>query len=128
MAEIKDILSELRQDRSLTQAELAKIFHISSSSISAYELGTRLPTIEVLLEYVKTFDVSSDYILGLSPYNDTLSSLHQEVFDGKTVSDVIDDIQALTSEQKKVLLTIIKYMRFYAEVAEKAENASGTKK
>ena len=59
MAEIKDILCELRQDRNLTQAQLAKKFHTSSSTISAFELGTRLPNVEILLEYVKTFDENS---------------------------------------------------------------------
>lgn len=125
MSEIKDILSELRQDRNLTQAELAKIFHISSSSISAYELGTRLPNIEVLLEYVKLFDVSADYILGLSPYPNTLSSFHEEFTTGKTISDVIYEMKDLTSEQKDALLVIIKSMKFYAEVAKKANSSEG---
>ena len=127
MSEIKDILSELRQDRNLTQAELAKIFHISSSSISAYELGTRLPNIEVLLEYVKLFDVSADYILGLSPYPNTLSSFHEEFTAGKTISDVIYEMKGLTPEQKDALLVIIKSMKFYAEVAKKAKSSEGDK-
>ena len=116
MAEIKDILSELRQDNNLTQADLAKIFHTSSSSISAFELGTRLPSIEILLEYIKTFDVSADYILGLSPYSDPLSSFHKEFVDGKTVADIIHSLGMLNTEQRKALLVTIESMCFQANV------------
>lgn len=128
MAEIKDILSELRQDKNLTQAQLAKIFHTSSSSISAFELGTRLPSIEILLEYVKVFDVSADYILGLSPYSDTLSSFHGEFAEGRTVADVIHSIGKLNAEQRKALLITIESICFHADISEKAVSSKGERK
>ena len=128
MAEIKDILSELRQDKNITQAQLAKVFHTSSSSISAYELGTRLPTIEILLEYIKFFDVSADYTLGLSPYSDTLSAFHKEFIDGRTISDIIHNLNKLTPEQKKALLITIDSMRFHADISEKTYHSKGERK
>lgn len=39
MPQFGEMLRELREERRLTQIELANAMHISSSSISAYEIG-----------------------------------------------------------------------------------------
>lgn len=58
-------LKALRQDRDLTQTQIAKILNVSQITYSQYERGTRgLP-----LEHLKTlclfYNVQSDYILGI---------------------------------------------------------------
>ena len=63
MAEIGEILCELREDKGLTQNELAKIFHISGSSISAYELGTRQAPAFFIANAAGYFGISADKIL-----------------------------------------------------------------
>ena len=128
MAEIGEILCELREDKGLTQNELAKIFHISGSSISAYELGTRLPSIEVLLAQVNYFDVSADYILGLTQHPSTLSSFTEEYTSGKTIEDLIHDAKSLTTIQKEALIQVIKGMAFYTEVTSRTNSQSEKKK
>ena len=128
MAEIGEILCELREDKGLTQNELAKIFHISGSSISAYELGTRLPSIEVLLAYVNYFDVSADYILGLTQHPSTLSSFTEEYTSGKTIEDLIYVAKSLTTIQKEALIQVIKGMAFYTEVTSRTNSQSEKKK
>jgi len=128
MAEIGEILCELREDKGLTQNELAKIFHISGSSISAYELGTRLPSLEVLLAYVNYFDVSADYILGLTQHPSTLSSFTEEYTSGKTIEDLIHDAKSLTTIQKEALIQVIKGMAFYTEVTSRTNSQSEKKK
>ena len=40
MPQFGEMLRELREERRLTQIELANAMHISSSSISAYEIGS----------------------------------------------------------------------------------------
>lgn len=58
-----EILRELREDRRMTQTELAKIFNCNQITISQYERGTRTLSIEMLIKYADYFNVTTDYIL-----------------------------------------------------------------
>ena len=56
----------LREDRGLTQTEIAKILNITQRTYSDYEIGrTRIPLDSVLL-LAKYYNVSMDYICGCS--------------------------------------------------------------
>jgi len=121
VSQLGDVLTELRKDKGLTQKQLAKKFSISGATISSYETGAHQPTIEVLVQYAKTFDVTTDYLLGISRIPEKLSSFSAEFVNGKTIGQLICDVDKLFPEQKQALALIIDNMRFYAEVASKAE-------
>lgn len=121
MSQLGDLLAELRSDYNLTQRQLAEKFNISGATISSYETGVHLPTIEVLAQYAKMFDVTTDYILGLSRVPEKRSLLSAEIMDGKTVEQFIADIDRLFPEQKQALALMVENMRFYAEITSKAE-------
>lgn len=59
-------LKELREQRRLNQEWLAVKLNVSQSTISAYEIGERVPDLETLIAIAKFFDVSLDYLAGLS--------------------------------------------------------------
>jgi len=59
-------LKELREKRRLSQDGLALKLSVSQSTISAYEIGERTPDLETLIAIAKFFDVSLDYLVGLS--------------------------------------------------------------
>ncbi len=59
-------LKELRKRDSITQDELAKQLNISPSTVSMYESGYREPDIATLIKIAQTFNVTTDYLLGLS--------------------------------------------------------------
>ncbi|HAY72680.1 MAG TPA: transcriptional regulator [Ruminococcaceae bacterium] len=59
-----DILKELRHDKGLTQADIAKHFGISQTMYSMYESGRRTMKIEMLCELADILETSTDYILG----------------------------------------------------------------
>lgn len=59
-------LLALRKEKHLTQQLLAIDLGIDQSSISSYETGKYLPTVEVLAKYAEYFGVSTDYLLGLT--------------------------------------------------------------
>ena len=61
-----EIIRGLREDKDLTQSELGKIFNVNQITISQYERGTRALSIEMLGLYAKFFNVSADYIIGLT--------------------------------------------------------------
>ena len=55
-------LSALRKREGLTQQELAQQIHYSDKSISKWELGYSLPSVDVLLDFANYYGVSLDYL------------------------------------------------------------------
>ena len=59
-------IRDLREDKDLTQKDLAKALSCSQQVYSNYELGQRdIPT-DILIKLSSFYRVSVDYILGLS--------------------------------------------------------------
>lgn len=58
------ILKQLRDERDLTQAELARIVGVSRSAIANYEAGEREPDFEVEEALADFFNVPIDYLRG----------------------------------------------------------------
>ena len=59
-------IRDLREDNDKTQKELARILNCSQQVYSNYELGQRdIPT-DILIKLSKYYNVSVDYILGIS--------------------------------------------------------------
>jgi len=59
-------IRELREDRDLTQLEIAKIVIVSQSTYAKYESGSLdIPT-HALIKLAKFYNVSVDYILELT--------------------------------------------------------------
>lgn len=57
-------IRDLREDRDLTQTEIANILEMSQTGYSKYETGENdIPT-SVLLKLAKFYDTSVDYLLG----------------------------------------------------------------
>ena len=59
-------LKDLRKGRRLTQKEIAKELHIHSVTYLHYEKSEREPPLALLAEMAKFFEVSVDYLLGLT--------------------------------------------------------------
>lgn len=57
-------LKKLRKEKNLSQSELGNVLGVSKVSISGYEKGTRVPSIENLLILLDFFNVSADFLLG----------------------------------------------------------------
>lgn len=59
-------IRDLRTDRDLTQKQVAEILNCSQQVYSNYELGQRDVPTEILIALAKYYNVSVDYILGLT--------------------------------------------------------------
>ena len=59
-------LKTLRQEKGLTQQQLAEKLNVVKASVSGYEQSSIHPSAEVLIQICKYFNVSADYLLGLS--------------------------------------------------------------
>jgi len=66
MADIKDRILSLRNEKELTQEKMAKIFNVGLSTVSMWERGERIPRPKILQEICDYFNVDMDYLMGRS--------------------------------------------------------------
>ena len=59
-------LKELRIEKGDTQKVIASYLGITFFAYQKYEYGSREPSFDMLINLCKYFDVSADYLLGLS--------------------------------------------------------------
>ena len=59
-------LKDLREDADIKQKDIANYLHIKQNTYSQYENGQRQLPIDVLITLAKFYNVSTDYILGLT--------------------------------------------------------------
>ena len=80
-----DRLKDLRKDNHLTQKQLAKILNMSQTGYSKYETGENDLSTEMLKKLSAIYNVSIDYILGItdeySPYerNDSFKTIEKSL-------------------------------------------------
>ena len=108
-------IKELREEKNLSQLELAKNLNLTQQSISLYEKGDREPSIDVLKNIANFFNVSLDYLLGKSDIRnidndekDFRFAFHKET-------------EGMTDEEIKDAL------RFYKEMKNKIEGKNNEK-
>jgi len=68
MSDISTRLKSLRLSRNLTQKQLAEEIGESESGVQNYELGTRKPNHEKVVELANYFEVSAGHLLGIGIY------------------------------------------------------------
>ena len=59
-------IRDIRNDRGLTQKQIAKILHVSQNTYSQYEIGTSRFPLDVVVKLAEFYDVSMDYLVGLA--------------------------------------------------------------
>lgn len=79
-------LKELREEKRISQAALAKILGISQSAVGAWESGVNKPEYSLLEKLAEYFDVSVDYLMCKSDnrqpqIDDDINAILQELKD-----------------------------------------------
>lgn len=59
-------LRKLREKKKLNQTQYGKLFNLSKQAISSYENGGSRPSHETLIKMAEFFEVSIDYLFGLT--------------------------------------------------------------
>lgn len=59
-------LKDLREDNDLLQKDIARIFGLTQTNYSKYELGKINIPIDLLKKFANFYNTSTDYILGLT--------------------------------------------------------------
>ncbi len=83
MKELNEIvgtnLQELRKARHLTQQELAEQIGFSDKSISKWELGKAIPSVDILMDFASFFGVTVDYIITEQAPGEVQKSMNDSV-------------------------------------------------
>lgn len=69
---VADRIKALREQKGLTQSDLARQLGITRSSVNAWEMGISVPSTQYIVELAHIFKVSTDYLLGVG-YSATVS-------------------------------------------------------
>lgn len=91
-------LKELRTEKKLSQTKLAELFNISQQAVSHYEKGIRDIDSSLIKNLAKFFDVSTDYLLGISDIKsytedpDMTIALHSDTDYDELPKEAIDEI------------------------------------
>lgn len=104
-------LENLIEERNLTQKQLSIDLHIASSTVNGYVNNKREPDFATLIRFAQYFDVSTDYLLGLSkeknPAPSSLSSAE---------GALIHLYRSLSSDRQELL---VEQAKFYQSLEEK---------
>ncbi len=65
MVDFGERLKALRKRRNLSQDQLAQRLGITKGMVSSYETSMRMPSYTILIKLARTFNVSTDYLLGI---------------------------------------------------------------
>ncbi len=65
MEKLSKRLKELRQEKGLSQSQLAKEIQVNQTTIGKWEACKRSITVEYIIALCNYFNVSADYLIGL---------------------------------------------------------------
>lgn len=68
MKAFEERFKQLRKENEYSTAKLGSLLNVSPSTITRWENGNIVPSIDQLYKIAKFFNVSSDYLIGLEEW------------------------------------------------------------
>ncbi|WOC33428.1 MULTISPECIES: helix-turn-helix domain-containing protein [Caproicibacterium] len=100
---------ELRQEKGISQKELANMLQVQNSAISKYETGRVALSDQTIRKLTAIFDVSSDYLLGIS------NKRNESALKGQTLSpaqqELLNVVKDFSSEEIKKIQDFAKFVK-----------------
>lgn len=97
MPAFSEILKKLRQERGVTQGDLAAYLHVTPRTIRFYETGERKPDFEGLLALADYFDISLDQLVGRTKSS---SSCQDKIF---PVAEAVKQNAVFSAEAREMI-------------------------
>jgi len=113
-------LKELREVKEISQYKLAEILNLSRSVLSNYEQGIREPDFKTVRLLANYFNVSTDYLLGVSEVKHLFLSQEEMKYYSGILSQ-INDIKELNIEQ---ITDLLKLFNTHGEIIDKIKSLS----
>ena len=106
-------LSKLRNERGLTQQELAGLIGVGIAQMRRYEKGNSSPTLEVIKNIARTLGVSSDELI----FDENERVAAAKILDRKLL-DQFELISKLNAHDKEAVKTILESMIIKSRIEE----------
>ena len=118
--EFKDRLKALRKENRMTQAKLGELLNYGYTAIANYEAGRNQPSIPDLKKIASIFNVSMDYLLGVTDL--------RQPFSGDDETAEFNEFRRyyvqLSEEGKGELLEYMRYLVFKEQAPAAANDIS----
>lgn len=115
-------LKELREEKNLTQNDIAKAINTSRPNIGRWEKGENEPSSSAVIALAQFFNVSADYLLGLEDDFGIKKSTGTGVSAlSKEEQRLVSDFRELNFACKQLVLQTVKTLR---PASAKAENVN----
>jgi len=110
--DISERLKELRTKKGYSQSELADKLHVSKSTISMIEAGSRKPSYELMEQLADFFNVSLDYLRGeddKSPYylDPEVAELAQQLYERPEMRVLFDASRNATTDDVRMAAELL---------------------
>ncbi len=105
-----EIIRNLREDHEYKQETIAKYLGVVQQTYSNYEKGhTSLP-LDYLVKLTKFYNVSADFLLGLTTFQKPSSEMEKIYAQGKTLGEVASALVTLSADKRRMLLDFLGYL------------------
>ncbi|MBM6828069.1 helix-turn-helix transcriptional regulator [Anaerotignum lactatifermentans] len=121
MHEFKDRLKSLRKEKGLTQVKLGALLNYGYTAIANYESGRNQPGIADLKKIASIFDVSLDYLLGVTDIRRPYASAEDPLLE----NEFLRYFTMLNEESQKDVLLYTQWLLEREERQKTAETEAG---
>lgn len=105
-----EIIRNLQENHEYKQETIAKYLGVVQQTYSNYEKGhTSLP-LDYLVKLTKFYNVSADFLLGLTTFQKPSSEMEKIYAQGKTLGEIASALVTLSADKRKMLLDFLGYL------------------
>lgn len=99
------IIKELREEKGITQSDLAKALGVSRSTITMMEKGLREGSVQLLTKMADYFGVTVDYLEGKVDYKESLVS---NFLNFLVINGIVEDENNIDEKTQKMILDMVR--------------------
>lgn len=96
--ELCDRIVALRNNLGITQAELAKLLHLTRSAVNSWERGLSIPQLKYVIEMAWIFNTTIDGLVGCETVTVDISELNPK--EQQIIFNMVDCLKAKKPDEK----------------------------
>ena len=98
---------ELRKGKNLSQSDLSNTLSISRTTLAHYEVGDRAMPYECLVQIANFFDVSIDYLMGLTEFKEGTKAYNKKFLGDITYAVLCKNLSELEIKHREAINNIV---------------------
>lgn len=101
----QEILTRLRKENNLSQQHLAEGLGVGQATICQWESGASMPSYDMIIKLAQFYNVSADFLLGLSDEYGKSLTIYKNVSDSE--SALLNMYGLLSGRQKEIIMRLL---------------------